>query len=144
MVDGGMWHGPSLGEATEGLSAAVAAAHPIEGAHSIWELVLHAGQWAEIVGERLARRDPEVGPERNFPPVVDVTEAGWSAAVDGMKRRYRALADLVAGLDADALRQEHAGAPGLVAQIEGVVEHGAYHAGQIVLLRRAAGAWPVE
>ena len=40
-VRGPMWHGPALLEALEGVTPERAAAHPIAGAHSIWEIVLH-------------------------------------------------------------------------------------------------------
>jgi uncharacterized damage-inducible protein DinB len=145
VVEGGMWHGPSIKEAVEGVGATIAAAHPIEGAHSIWELILHVGNWAEIVAERLAGRDPQVTPDRNFPPVAEATEASWCAAVDRTKKLYLALAEHVDGLNASTLwkgREEDSPHP--AAQIQGVIEHGAYHAGQIVLLRRAAGAWSAE
>jgi len=38
---GESWHGPSVREVLAGVSAEDAAAHPIPGAHSIWEIVLH-------------------------------------------------------------------------------------------------------
>jgi hypothetical protein len=38
---GESWHGPSVREVLAGVSAEDAAAHPIAGAHSIWEIVLH-------------------------------------------------------------------------------------------------------
>jgi len=38
--DGPMWHGPALAELVAGVSSEEAAAHPVPGAHSIWELVL--------------------------------------------------------------------------------------------------------
>lgn len=38
---GESWHGPSVREALAGVSAEYAAAHPMPGAHSIWEIVLH-------------------------------------------------------------------------------------------------------
>lgn len=143
VVDGGMWHGPSIREAVDGVSATVAAAHPIEGAHSIWEITLHVGQWAEIVSERVSGRNPPVTDERNFPPVGEVTEERWRAAIERTKHLYHALADVVATLDPATLQErDEDGSGGLAAQIHGAVEHGAYHAGQIVLLRRAAGAWP--
>ena len=40
-LQGDAWHGPSVLELLAGLSASQAASHPIAGAHSIWELVLH-------------------------------------------------------------------------------------------------------
>src|SRR5690606_31612981 len=141
VVGGPMWHGPTLAEALEGVDARTAASRPIPGAPSIWELVLRVGQWAESVGERVEGRSPEVGEERNFPPVTDTGEDAWSEAVAAMKRRYRALADLVASADPGALeRPGPDGKASPTVQVRGVVEHGIYHAGQIVLLRRAAGA----
>ena len=38
---GKSWHGPSVLEALADVSAEDAAAYPIAGAHSIWEIVLH-------------------------------------------------------------------------------------------------------
>jgi uncharacterized damage-inducible protein DinB len=40
--EGEAWHGPSVLALLDGVTAQQAAAHPIPGAHSIWELTLHA------------------------------------------------------------------------------------------------------
>ena len=50
---GGAWHGPSLQELLQGVTAAQAAQHPVEEAHSIWELVNHIAAWEAIVTQRL-------------------------------------------------------------------------------------------
>lgn len=39
--EGDAWHGPSVLEALDGVSASQAAARPLDSVHSIWELVLH-------------------------------------------------------------------------------------------------------
>lgn len=146
-VTGPMWHGPALREAVEGLTAEQAAEHPIEGAHSIWELVLHVGAWADIARERIvagsAEANAEVRPERNFPPVPEVSDRAWSAAVRGMEERYEALAATVAVLDRTGLARGVGGGTTTVeVMVRGVVEHGVYHGGQIALLRRALGVEP--
>ena len=41
-VAGDAWHGPSLLALLAGVPPELAARRPISGAHSIWELVLHA------------------------------------------------------------------------------------------------------
>ena len=41
--EGTAWHGPSVSEVLAGVTAEQAAAHPIAGAHSIWEIVLTSG-----------------------------------------------------------------------------------------------------
>jgi len=48
-LEGEAWHGPSVLETLEGVSAEQAAAHPIAGAHSIWELVLHTA-YTQLIG----------------------------------------------------------------------------------------------
>jgi hypothetical protein len=60
--EGPVWHGPALGELLEEVTAAEAAAHPIPGAHSIWEIVLHATGWAREVDRRLRGGEPDVAP----------------------------------------------------------------------------------
>ncbi|MRS12847.1 MAG: hypothetical protein EG823_07220 [Actinobacteria bacterium] len=40
-VEGTAWHGPSVLELLQRVLALEAASHPIAGAHSIWELLLH-------------------------------------------------------------------------------------------------------
>ena len=41
--EGQAWHGPSVKELLADVTAEQAAAHPVAGAHSIWELALHIG-----------------------------------------------------------------------------------------------------
>ena len=54
--NGEAWHGPSVLKILDGVTAQQAAAHPIPGAHSIWELTLHIAAW-----ENACRRRLEVG-----------------------------------------------------------------------------------
>jgi len=53
-VAGDPWHGPSLGTLLDDLTETEAASHPIPGAHSIAELVLHVAAWMDEVARRLA------------------------------------------------------------------------------------------
>ena len=49
---GEAWHGDSLFEILEGVTAAQASARPIKNAHTIWELVLHIAAWDDAVLRR--------------------------------------------------------------------------------------------
>jgi len=134
-----MWHGPALADLVGDVTAEQAAARPVPGAHSIWELVLHVSSWTEIVRERLvgsAKSEPT--PEEDWPPVRDQSAAAWRAAVERLKEAHRELAADVAQLDDSMLigrvpGREHS----VLAMIHGVVEHDAYHGGQIAILKRA-------
>ncbi len=155
--DGGAWHGPALREALDGCSADEAAARPIPGAHSVWELTLHAAAWADEVAERAAGARPGLPRAGDWPPVPVPADAdAWRAArarLDAARDRLLAAA---AAVPADRLDQphpppnpEHAALAGdalgtrdtLHGALLGLAEHNAYHGGQIVLVRRAlAGA----
>src|SRR5688572_31320103 len=85
-VSGPMWHGPALADLLEDVNAEMASQHPIRGAHSIWELVLHISAWTEIARERLAgsaKADPT--PEEDWPPVRDTSAEAWRSTVERLK-----------------------------------------------------------
>lgn len=141
-VTGSPWHGPSLEASVRGVDAARAAARPIEGAHTIWGLVLHAGAWAEIVTERVQGRNPRVTPEQNFPPVTPTDEAAWAETVADALGAFETLAGVLEEMDEGALLRSVDGRRTAAEQVRWLLAHTAYHAGQIALLRRALGTEP--
>jgi uncharacterized damage-inducible protein DinB len=64
--DGAAWHGDSLFEILAEVTPAQAAARPIQGAHSIWELVLHIAAWDDAVLRRFAGVAVELSDAENF------------------------------------------------------------------------------
>src|SRR5438034_11536829 len=73
--EGTAWHGPSVSEVLAGVTAEQAAAHPIAGAHSIWELTLHIATWERAGRRRIQESDPvEVSDEEDWPAVEDRSE----------------------------------------------------------------------
>ena len=89
--DGEAWHGDSLFEILEGIPAARAAARPITGAHTIWELVLHVAAWDGAVLRRLGGAAVELSDAENFPPVRDTSEAAWRLALAQVRRGHEEL-----------------------------------------------------
>ena len=138
-VTGPMWHGPVLDDVLAGVTAEQAVAHPIAGAHSIWEIVLHIAAWTEIARARLdGRATADPPPELDWPSVREADAQEWDAALHRLREGHRDLAMRVRQLDEGALDDR---VPGLEypiwALLHGIVEHGTYHGGQIMLLRRA-------
>src|ERR1051325_11083849 len=77
--EGGAWHGPSVREVLNGVTAAQANARPLPNGHSIWELVQHIAVW-EDVGRRRLEGDPAEVPIsslEDWPPAEDVSETAW-------------------------------------------------------------------
>ena len=139
-VAGPMWHGPSLDELLASVSSDQAAARPITGAHSIWEIVLHVTAWAEIALARLhGQRTGDPAPDEDWPPVPGSdAAANWQAALERLRESYRALATDTRRLEPSAFDEKVAGADYSVSNLlHGVIEHGTYHGGQIALLKRA-------
>jgi uncharacterized damage-inducible protein DinB len=134
-----MWHGSALMDLIGDVSADRAAERPIAAAHSIWELVLHVTAWTEIVRERLVGSpmgDPT--PEEDWPPVRDRSAEAWRAAVERLKQAHRELAADVSKLDDSQLIGRVPGKDhSVLTMIHGIVEHDAYHGGQIALLKKA-------
>ena len=138
-MHGPMWHGPSVCEAVNDLVATQAALHPIPNAHSVWELTLHIAAWAEIAQARLCGTPWRTPSDVEDFPLPDVTGdvGAWAAAQQRAIVAYESLATEVmsrqtASLDDLVINQTYTG----VEMLHGVVEHGVYHAGQIILLRR--------
>ena len=137
-VTGPMWHGPALAEVLEGVTAERAAARPIPGAHTIWEIVLHIIAWAEIARARLrgeSTGDPT--PEQDWPPVTATDAAAWQRTLERLGACHRELAADVRGLDEARLDQKVANLDySADILLRGIVEHGTYHGGQIALLKK--------
>lgn len=142
-VRGGAWHGPALAESLIGVDAATAAAHPVPDGHSIWEIVLHAAAWTDIARRRMAGEAADRVPlEEDWPPITDTSEEAWKAARATLDEAQRRLhADLLA-LPEDCLEDCVAGSdPTIRGLLLGLLQHHTYHAGQIVILKKAvAGA----
>jgi uncharacterized damage-inducible protein DinB len=141
---GGAWHGPAVAEALAGLDAATAAARPLAGAHSIWEIVHHLAAWNEVPRRRLdGERLQNLPPERDWPPATDLSADAWQAAQAALQGAHAALHARVLELADRQLDDPVVGSdPTVRGMLFGVLQHNAYHAGQIVLLRKPQGGRP--
>jgi uncharacterized damage-inducible protein DinB len=137
--EGEAWHGPSLRELLEDVTAERAAAKPLAGTHSIWELVLHVDAWERaalaVVGG--SRFDVLAG-DADWPPLRETSAEAWQGALDRLESTTRELVAVIRAMD-DARLEELAGGRefNLYFLLHGVVQHNLYHAGQIALLKKA-------
>ena len=137
-VESEAWHGPSVLEVLDGLDAKAAAAHPVEGLHSIWEVLNHVSAWIEAVNVRLTGRAVELEGERDWPSVTSTGKKDWTLACDTLSHRLRRLIETLETLTDDDLdgpvpNRDHTRAH----MLAGLAQHNAYHAGQMALLKRA-------
>ena len=137
---GSAWHGPAVLELLEDVDAETAAAELVPGVHSIWELVMHIAAWDRAGMVRLSGKKSQPAGFDNFPRVPKVSEAAWRKAIAETKRTHDALVTTVAGLSDERLRER---VPGkrydFYHLLHGIAQHELYHAGQIAILKKAAG-----
>jgi uncharacterized damage-inducible protein DinB len=139
--EGGAWHGPSVNELLEGVTAEQAAARPFEGAHSIWELVSHIEAWERAILLRLGGESAEFyNTPEDWPQVVDKSEESWRQTKEKMAATNAALRDATLALD-DARLDEpiYDGRSSRYVSLHGAIQHTLYHAGQIAFVKRALG-----
>ena len=140
-AEGDAWHGPSVREVLDGVTAADAFAHPIAGAHSIWELVLHMAAGIQLVLRRLDGDGRQLSPEEDWPTPSEPMEEAWRRDVESLFALNKRLREAVATFPATHLDDPLVPDPPYSAftQFIGLTQHDLYHAGQIMLLRRALG-----
>ena len=136
---GGAWHGPSIEESLAGLSAADAnGLRPIPGAHTIAEIVAHLAFWLEHAARRIDGAGDEGLSEGDDWPPPGEGEEGWRALLARLDAAHRRLHSQVAALDDAALDGPVAGCdPTVRGLLHGILQHNAYHGGQIVVLRKS-------
>ena len=141
-LEGEAWHGPSVLELLAGVSAAQAASHPIAGAHSIWELVLHLRTDYDLVLRRMAGDGRELIAAEGWPACPAPTEENWQQTVQELELWNRKLRQAVRDFPDERLDDLLVAESPYTAytQFIGVTQHNLYHAGQIALLKRALAA----
>ena len=144
---GDPWHGSPVVAVLKGVTAEQAAQRPPNGAHSIWELVLHMTGWRNEVAARITGKtagEPEGG---DYPAIGKPTTERWTAALEALDAAHRRLVDMTRGLSEEQLwrptkdsRTDPTGTGATAYELlHGIVQHDAYHAGQIAILKRILG-----
>lgn len=135
------WYGPAVLEALAGVDAQTAAAHPIPGAHSIWEVVGHIRYGQQLMIERVRGSQAKWDLTADWPGVTEPTEEAWQAAIAELKRGEEELCAVVAAYPEDRLDEPVLpNAPTMYDNLQGYAQHHAYHVGQITMLKKAAKA----
>ena len=138
----GAWHGPSVKEVLEKVSAE-SVFNKLPNTHSIIELVMHMSTWRIFVTKKLEGDDAyKVSDEQNFR-----SDANWTKAVHELEESQQSLISAISNFPEEKLSS-------LVPQvsdkytyytlIHGVIHHDLYHAGQIMLINKATSAQSLQ
>ena len=143
---GPAWHGPSVKDALQGVTAATASKKLAPDRNSIWELVLHLAHGRHLLVERV-----NDAPSAEFPrktkgpwwPVADyeMNDAAWQRDLQLLDDYHAKLVDAVrAATPAQLARVPNVGDQPISQQLIGMAVHDGYHAGQIQMLALHFGA----
>ena len=140
--EGAAWHGDSLFEILDGVTAAQAAARPVKQAHSIWELVLHIAAWDGACRRRMRGESVSLPDAQNFPAVKDTSDAAWRNTLKHVKDVHNDLVTAVSAFPDSRLNEKVPGKDSegdfynFYYMLHGVAQHELYHAGQVALLKK--------
>jgi uncharacterized damage-inducible protein DinB len=147
LLDGGDAH-IGFDEAIAGLPAELRGAKPPDIPHTPWRLLEHMriAQWDIL---EFSRNPHHVSPE--FPdgywPAGDAPPdaAAWERSVAAFRSDLQAMRDLVADPATELFTPlAHGAGQTVLREALLVADHNAYHLGQLIVVRRALGAWPAE
>ena len=127
-----------------GLAPEHRTARPIEDGHTIWEILEHL----RIAQEDILRYTLDAGwkspswPEGYWPEVEAPTEERWAASLVAFKKDLDEVMALVKDPSTDLTAEiPHGEGRSYLREVLLVADHNAYHAGQVVEVRRLLGAW---
>lgn len=135
------WHGgPTLMGALRGVDADQAAWKPAADRHSIWELALHIAYWNYTV-RRHFNPESEKGFPRspsNFPHIQDPSEEQWKQDKLLIQKEHNRLVLAVQAFPENHLNEQVSSKKTwtYAELLTGITVHGAYHIGQIQLMKR--------
>jgi uncharacterized damage-inducible protein DinB len=136
--EGNAWHGLALWEILIDVTSQQAVSKPLNGAHSIWEIVNHIIVWESVVLRRI--KGEVIGglsPEQDWPLVSDPSESAWQKTLDSLERGNRQLRETISALTDDRLKETVLGQTySIYHMLHGAVQHDLYHAGQIAILKK--------
>jgi uncharacterized damage-inducible protein DinB len=143
--NGEPWHGSSSSTILKGVTAAEALAHPLPGAQSIWETLLHMTAWTEETTSRMNGADAKEPARGDWSAPKGSTEADWIAAqTDLLNARKALLAALEKSHEESMFLQVPTNNnPAFTAgathadTVSGLADHDVYHLGQIAILKKS-------
>lgn len=140
--NGDAWHGNNVLNLLLLANPAKVFTHPIPNAHSLAEIVLHLTSWTNEVADRLKglnAKEPEKG---DWPEPKEMSETEWQIILEDFKSANQKLITQLHTIKDDQWlvsindkRNLELGTGVNNAQlINGLIQHHAYHSGQIALL----------
>ena len=143
---GDPWYGPPITQVVEGLTSQQASARPTsQRALDLGDHPPTLTSWVREVKRRLEQGNPHEPDDGDWPPVPDPTEGNWWQALDELETAHAELREQLFRHRRKSWRTWwgrcgiRRRGPGVsyAAMMQGLLQHDAYHLGQVALLKKA-------
>lgn len=137
LYDGDNWIGITLWGVLSDITSEQAAQRINSTGNTIWEITNHLIQWRENVMQRVQGKTLTTPEHNYFEPVTDTSKKAWQQTLKQLKRSQDQWLELLRHFKPENLEKVYA--PNQLTyfeHIQGILQHDAYHLGQIVLLTK--------
>lgn len=137
LYEGNPWLGVNWMDTLNTISAEKASRRIAEGRNTIWEIVNHVIHWRRNVLQRL-HGDVITTPDHNYIlPVSDTSEIAWQRTLKELHLSQQEWLVFLEGCDENQFSKIYPNNQMTYYEhIHGILQHDAYHLGQIVLLAK--------
>ena len=143
--NGEPWYGKSSSAILKEVTAAEALAHPLPGAQSIWETLMHMMAWTEETTSRLNGGESKQPERGDWPAVKGSTQDEWIAAQKDLLAARKALLESIEKSQEESLflqvpkkgETTHGSGATRMDTVSGLADHDVYHLGQIAILKKS-------
>ena len=139
LQSGECWIGYNANEILDDIDFETAQWRSHEKGNSIWQLVNHISFWREVVAARLNSRKYAPTEKTGLEDIIVVDAQAWHEAKSHFEEASRRLHKAILNFDNDRLLDLLDSRAGTYYyNITGLIQHDAFHLGQIMLLKRMA------
>lgn len=135
LYTGDPWIDVNITSSLANISAQQASGRLLKNSNSIWEIVNHMINWRRNVLKRLQGKPIKTPGNNYFAPVTDITEAAWRKTLKKFEVTQEQWLSHLSNLKAGDLSKVYpVNEMTFYEHIHGIIQHDAYHLGQIRLL----------
>lgn len=137
LYDGSPWIDVTLMDTLRSVSAAAAYRKPAPGRNSIWQIVNHLVSWRENVLLRIQGNIIETPNNNYFSEIEDSSDAAWNKTLERLANSQKQWIYFLKRCKESSFDEIYP-SNGITyyEHIHGILQHDAYHLGQIVLLSK--------
>jgi uncharacterized damage-inducible protein DinB len=137
LYNGHPWIDVTLVDTLKNIPAEQAGKRPLANCNTIWEIVRHLIRWRQNVLQRVQGQVIKTPGNNYIEPVQDPSPEAWMALLQELEETQVKWLEFLQQLQIEHLENEYP-VNGLTyyEHIQGIIQHDAYHLGQIVLLAK--------